>query len=245
MIINSIQYGITQPLTTNWNINYTSRQLTNGFYRRWDYGIATDLVSCPITVKGVYNNIKALQDYLKTNRENESILFQDEECVFGCHVDYSSAFSCLISSVSSFSRLDDTYWVISFDVSTISPAIIGSITPTLNGLYYDNSYLAGDEYINENSNVETYGDLNNSFAGTIEKNVLKFSLEKGQAQSFIKYIVTLARGDLFPIPTEWQELKPFGEATYTHALLNEFKFTKENNKNYSIDIEIQGYNNGI
>jgi len=245
MIINSITYGITQPLRTNWNINFTSRQLTSGFYRRWDYGIATDLVSCVVTVKGLYDDIKTLQSYLKDNRESESILFEDQEDVFGCHVDYSSAFNCLISNVSAFSRLDDTYWTISFTASTTSPPILDAIIPTLDYLYYDNSYLAGDEYLNENSNLETYGDLNNSFRDTIQKNVLKFSLEKGQAQRFIKYIVTLSRGDLFPLPTKWQDLKPFGEATYTHALMNEFSFSKENNKNYTIDIEIQGYNDGI
>ena len=242
MIIDNVSYDIEYPLTTNWGMKVVRKRLTSGFYRTWDYGLTSDVVSCRLAVQGEYSKLSPLLNYLKTNREVD-IEFEGNEEVFGPHVDHESViFNTIVTQVDSSIRDNTTYWVVTFTV-TINTFSIRAVNPWLGNLWYPNRYRAGAEYIGEVTNGSNYGNISNYYNDTIPVHRLSFELDRDNMAEACKYFVEDVRGDGFTLPSDWVTLNPFGEEDYTHALLIDINIKKREPRNYILELDLQGYNN--
>ena len=242
MIINDLEYIIKYPLKTNLGLSIVRDVLSSGYYRTWDYGISSDVLKSSVDVTGVYDDLKNLMLYLKSNREI-SVSFNQSENIFGSHIDYENKFfDCIATNIGTLYRRDNNFWGLSFDLST-SDFTIKSITADLDDLWYPAEYEAGLSYLGESTIQTMYGDVANFYDDTIPVHKIRLDLDLDLSAKVLKYFLVTVRGDGFELPSDWASLKPFAEEDYTHALLMNISFSKNSFNRYAIELDLQGYNN--
>jgi hypothetical protein len=218
--------------------------LSTGFYRTWDYGLASDIISNKVVFKGSEGHIRLLEDEIILKDHVLSVELEKNEDIFGPHVDYSTTFNIQFDSLEIRERVNTNFWELKANlISTSSLAYNGAITPSIDNLYYPNSYSAGRQYNHVTKNTSTYGDYFTTYDHTTGQHSLTFNLGEEQAAEAIKYFTQIVRGDGFTLPSDWVLIKPFSSVPYTHALLLGVSYTHTAQDDYNVSVTLQGYNN--
>lgn len=241
MIIDSVSYKITYPLSTEWDMKVVRKELTSGFYRTWDYGLTSDVISSTVTVKGSYDELAVLMNYLKTNREI-SIQFEKEEDVFGPHVNTDNQIDTIVTDVEIPNRKNLNFWELTFKI-TCNNFSLYTLVPSIDDLWYTSSYTAGPIYNGEVTNQNSYGDVFNYYNHTVPSHSISFDLDRIKMAGACLYFLQEVRGDGFTLPADWESINPFGEEDYTHALLLNINLSKSSITQYRLTVNLQGYNN--
>jgi len=241
MIINSLNYDVVYPLSTNWAMSVVRKRNTSGAFTSYDYGYSSDVVKNSVTVQGIYSDIESLLIYLQSNRE--IMVTFDKEKVFGPHIEYIDPIPCVFSNIQPSERINQNLRTVSFDLVAKNLTIKGGIAGTLEGMLYPSSHVGGEEQLNEVSNQNGYGDFYNYHSGSIGVHSLSFSMDEDKSAKLLKQLIVAERGDGIELPTDWESIKPFGEKDYTHAILLGLSFSQSALNEYTIDLKMQSYDN--
>lgn len=242
MIINSVSYEITWPIQTDWTMRVDRERLSTGSFVIYDYGIASDSIIAPITIKGNYDDIKSLDVLLSST---SSITIESEgEQIWGSHVKYDSiVFNAVASDQRPMVRLNTNFYAISLNVSISDPLLDNTVTAGIGGLLYPSTHTGGTERFDEVVNTDSYGNRFVSNRGELGLHSISFDLDKSICASALKYFTNVVRGDGFTLPLDWQSIRPFAELSYTHALILGLSFSQLSLNEYRITLNLQAYNN--